>query len=483
MRLSIYSRRINGVIQNPTIGAVRTMYNAQTSVGTLNTTVLTTGALSVGEKNVAIAYLVLMGRSPDRAGLSYWVNQVGSNASISTAVDTLFGALNGSDIIDAAPYVQIALVYHHLMGKTQEEDPAGQAYWTSQVNSGISLGAVTEAIVTVVIGVSSYAANTMKNRFLVLESICRIQKDQNFDLSVSDSRSAVLRVDGVLSSYTEAMIDVERLLIARTASTPLSWGKAWTYTSLAAVGRLYDNTSVIQVRNVVWYNRDGNMMLAKFYLPPNFTSYASHHVVMALHGGGWRQGYPEVIYNYCTALATNISPSYVVAAPTYRLTPYGVTSPAPEHDAVDFYNLLNAATFIRKGFAPAIFGESSGGHLACYVGATQNVPRVFALYPPINLTGNPAVSAGLDAYVDYYVNTPALQSAASVDLLWTGSRTTQFQLWHGTGDTFVPQAQSGLLDTVAGANCSVTYKAGEGHGFTSQTRTEVISAARTFFNT
>lgn len=455
----------------------------QTAVGTLNTSVLSTAGLSSGELNVAIAFLALFGRSPDRAGLAYWVGQVGSSADIGTAVNALTAAVSGSAILDPDPATSVALAYYHLLGKVTEEDPAGQAYWTSLIASGTPLGSVVQSIVAIVSGTSSYTANTLKNRMLALESICRLQKSQSYDLSVADSRSAVLRVDGMLASYAEAMTDIERLLISRTASTPLTWGKAWTYTTLAAAARAYDNSSVPQVRNVVWYNRNGDMMLAKFFLPSNFASYNAHHTIMALHGGGWRQGYPEKIYSYCTALATGTTPSYVVASPTYRLTAYGHTSPSQEQDAADFYSLLDAATFLRQGTAaPGIFGESSGGHLACLLGATQDVPRVLALYPIINLTGNPAVSPGMDAYVDYYAPTTEAQTAASVDLAWSAARTTQFQLYHGLSDGFVPATQSALLDGVAGAQCAVVYKYGEGHGFTATTRNEVIAAARTFFN-
>lgn len=483
MRNTYLARRFNGSVLNPTTGPVRTMaITTQTSVGTLNASVLATPALTTSEKSVAIAYLTLFGRSPDRDGLAYWASQVGSSASISTAVNALVGALNGSNILDPDPATSVALVYYHLMGKTFEEDPSGQAYWTSLINSGNSLGSVVQNIVEIISGTSNFAVNTYKNRLLTLESICRIQKDQNYDLSIADSRSAVLRVDGMVSSYTEAMNSIERLLISRIASVPLTWDKTWSSTSLAAAARAYDNSSIIQVRNVVWYNRIGNMMLAKFFLPPNFTSANNHYRVMALHGGGWRQGYPEKIYKYCTALATGTSPSYVVAAPTYRLTAYGHTSPSQEQDVADFYSLLNSATFLRQGSAsPRIFGESSGGHLACLLGATQNIPYILALYPPIRLTGNPAVSSGLDVYVDYYAPSTALQNSASVDLIWTG-QTTQFQLWHGLGDSFVPSTQSGFLDAVVGPQCNVVYKAGEGHGFTTTTQNEVITAARAFFS-
>ena len=459
------------------------MSNTQIGVGTLPSYVTSTAALTTGEMSVAIAFLTLFGRPPDKDGLAYWVGQVGSSASVATAVDTIKTAISGSDILDSDNGVTIALMYYHLLGKTVEDDPAGQAYWVSLLNSGTSFGNIVNTVYSIINGISDYYADTMKNRVLALEAVCRLQKAQNYSLSIQDSRSAVLRVDGVIGSFDEAMVDIYRLLVNRVASTALSWGKSWNSTSFASNARLYNNSSIMQCRNVVWYNREGNMMLATFYLPSNFTAISTHHTIVALHGGGWRQGYPEKIYSYCTALASGINPSYVVAAPTYRLTAYGFTSPSPENDVQDFYGLLDSATFIRQGTkAPSMFGESSGAHLACLVGSKINASRVFAIYPPIDLTGATSVSALLDKYADYYTPNSILQTAASPNLVWTSARTTKFELWHGTSDPLVPSEESTTFDNVVGTNCNVTLKIGEGHGFTTPVRAEVVFAARAFFN-
>ena len=483
MRAAIQRYDLSGAPISFAAGPLRNLSAPDSSTGEMKSYVTSTGALSVTETSVSRAYYGLFGRSPDLAGMSYWVAQLGAGATVAAAVDTIVAAVSGSLIFDPDPAVSVALIYHNLIGKEPVDDLAGQAYWTSAIKSGTTLGAVVSTIINAAFTLSGYPADQFRNRMLVLESICRLQKSQNYSLSVQDSRSAVLRVLGTADSYDAAMADIYRLLVARTASTPMTWGEVLSSSTLYARSRLYDYCSIRQVRNLVWYNRGGDMMLATVYLPPNFMS-VENKAVVALHGGGWRQGYPEKIYGYCTALAADATPSRVVLSPTYRLTAYGHTSPAPEHDVADFYALVAARpAFLRMSTsAPCLFGESSGGHLACLLGATQDVPRVAAIYPPINLTGSPAVSDGLAPYVGYYASSAGDRAAASVDLRWTSARTTTFRVWHGLADAFVPAAQSSALKAAAGDKCTVTYKPGEGHGFTTSTMQEVIAGVKSFFD-
>ena len=479
-RTSTVVRRIDGAIVGPSSRLSRTV-SPESSTGSIKSFVASTPELSSGEINVARAYYILFGRVPDVSGLAYWSGVLGG-ASVAVAVDTIVSALSGSYILDTDPAASIALVYHHLLGKVKEEDISGQAYWTSVLEGGTSLGTVASQLISAALSLSGYYADQIRNRLLTLESICRVQKDEAYSLNMQDSRSIMLRVVGKESSYDAAMDDVQRLLVDRVASSPLTWGQSHDADSFFASTRLVDNSSIRQNRYLVWYNRSGQMMLANAYVPPNFASVAQHRCIIAMHGGGWRQGYPEKLYTYCEALAQGTDPSYVVLSPTYRLTTYGFYAPMLEQDIEDFYSLVCSSSFLKiYANKVGLFGESSGGHLACLVGSKQNIPRVMAMYPPIDLTGSIAVSSGLNPYVDYYAS-GAQQAASSPNLVWTPGCTTRFQLWHGLADTFVPSTQTAAMVTAAGTNCVARYRTGEGHGFTQAVRNEVLSAARRFFD-
>lgn len=461
----------------------RNMVSSDNATAGLKSYVASAAALSVTEKSVAKAFLALFGRAPDRDGLAYWSGVVGASASVTTAVNALRSAVSSSYILDMDNAVSVDLMFYHVLGKTRGEDPDGAAYWTAQLAGGTSYGAIVETVLTACETATGYHADAARNRWLIVESICRLQKSHSVDLDVQDSITSVLRVFGELYSYEQAMDDVYRLLVLRKPSPAVAWGNVLTQATVYDRSRTPGNTTIRQVRNLVWYNRDGAMMLAVAYLPAAFKTVDKVRPVIAMHGGGWRQGYPEKIYDYCLALAGTSDPAYLVLSPKFRLTAFGFASPLLQNDIDDFYRLVKAAPFL-KPYADKIslFGESSGGHLACLIGAQQDVHRVFAIYPPIDLRGDPSVSAGLDPYVDFYAADTAAKASASVNAIWSSPRTTRFQLWHGTSDAFVPSSQSAALKAAAGDRCSVTYVSGEGHGFTATTQAAVIAAARAFFD-
>lgn len=482
MRNNTNFRTIGGLPINTDASAIRVMPSIESTSMSLYPYVTSTPPLSTTELSVGEAFWALFGRTPDAGSLEYWVGVLGAGASTTMAVNTIVSALASSLILDMTPAAWVAQLYYHVLGKMPAEDASGQAYWVG-VMGGSTAGNVAQQVITASLGASGYAADTARNRRKVMESVLRLQKTQGVSLSTQDSRTVLLRTVGVGASYTSCMADVYRLLVSRVASTPNSWGRALTAVALFDEARIPDGAPTRQFRHLVWYNRAGEMMLASVFLPPNFRAVSEHRTIVAWHGGGWRQGYPGQIYNYCTALATGSDPSYVVLAPTYRLTAYGFTAPASQADAEDFYALVNAAAFIkRKPGKVGLFGESSGGHLACMLGATQNIHRVLALYPPIDLRGSPAVSAALDPYVDYYATDAALQASSSANVAWAAGRTTRFQLWHGTSDSFVPSAQTAALVTVAGSFCVARYRAGEGHGFSEAGQAAVLAAAIRFFD-
>jgi len=84
---------------------------------------------------------------------------------------------------------------------------------------------------------------------------------------------------------------------------------------------------------------------------------AARGVVLHLHGGGFRQGCPEMIGPYAAALAERCGVE--VVCPAYRLAPEH-PFPAGLNDAAKVYRALR-----REGAAPLIVsGDSAGGGLA-----------------------------------------------------------------------------------------------------------------------
>lgn len=483
MRPTIMQRYING---QPVDGAaVRQRYlsPSESETGMLKTYVQSTPTLSTTETSVAKAFLALWGRPPDKGALDHWSQQAGPGATIAQVVNMLIQTVEPMIVLDLDNTVFVQTTYYHLFGKMPEEDIVGQDYWISELNLGMSKGTVIDNIFAAVAGVAGYHPDVLRNRWLVVESICRLQKAYNYDMDIQDSKTSVLRVVGELNSYDASMSDVFRLIINKTPSTPMTWGTSLTSADLYNQGRIPGNSSVRQHRYIVWYNRSGTMMLATVYMPQGFSSTPSHRCIISIHGGGWRQGYPEKLYDYNTAFASSTNPSFVVVSPIYRLSAYGYKSPSPENDIADFRTLVSNAPFLKIDTSKiSMFGESSGGHLALMVGSKQDAHRVFALYPPTELRGSPSVSVDLDPYVQYYAPTVADKANSSPTAVWTSNRTTLFRLWHGTNDTLVPHTQSDAFVSVVGNKAVVTKVAGEGHGFTPSVRQQVINAVIAFFD-
>lgn len=461
----------------------RVMPGAESGTGTLPAWVTSTTALTSAQRAVMRAYWLLIGRVPDRAGLAYWVALLGGGVTVAQAVDAIAANLGSTLAIDTAPAAIIAMVYWAAFGKVPEEDPSGQQYWLGEMmGAAKSAGTVAQEIFDAGSVASGWHGDTCRNRSLLLEAAMRIQISQSYDLDVADSRAILLRVEGAISSYQAALNDLYRLVVDKTPSNPLTWGAVWTTNSFLDECRGHANTATMQHRRLVWYNRAGEMMLAYAVLPLNFAGGTGYPVVILWHGGGWRIGWPAQPYWYAERIASIAS--CVVVVPSYRQSVDGWQTPAPEHDVADMLALIKSAAsnwLKRDAGRVGMMGESSGGHLACLVGSQQDVWRVFALYPPIDLTGTPAVSPDLAAYVGYYAS-PANRAAASPNLVWTGARATRFELWHGNADTFVPAAQSAAMKAAVGANCTVNYRVGEGHGFSPAVKAEVVSAAQSFFS-
>jgi acetyl esterase/lipase len=378
--------------------------------------------LTTQEQNVVKAFIALLGRSPDTSGLSFWAVQ-SSASSVTTAVNALVTSLSGSLVYDSDPGVTAQMLCQNLLGITLLEDSTSINYWRDIISS-TSVGNAVTGIINAYQSATGFVGDTYRNRILTANSVCRLQKAYSRNINVADSRVVIARVDARLSNYEAAMSDVYKLLVDNTTLPTSSWANLTDSATLWSESRFIDNSPVRQSRSLVWYNREGRMMRAVAYLPPNFLS-GTHRAIIALHGGGWRLGWPEQVEWMSTYLSNLTGQSYIVISPSYRLTPFGGSTPGMENDVADILSLVksNSSIFRCDSTKVGLIGESAGAHLAALVGSTQDVWRVFGLYPPLNLTGTPAVSTGLDPYVNYYADTALKRQNASPQSRWTGPRT------------------------------------------------------------
>jgi acetyl esterase/lipase len=183
--------------------------------------------------------------------------------------------------------------------------------------------------------------------------------------------------------------------------------------------------------------------------------------VILIHGGGWKSGNREIYRYYCIKLAER---GYVTATMSYRLSkeaPY----PAAVQDAKCAVRWLraNARKYRVDEDKIAVLGGSAGGHLAMMVGYSSGVKMLEGD------GGNPEVSSGVQAVIDFYGPTDLtveMARAAGVVIDFMGGKKyeeaeAQYReaspithvtkkapptlILHGTIDDTVPIAQADLL--------------------------------------
>lgn len=119
-----------------------------------------------------------------------------------------------------------------------------------------------------------------------------------------------------------------------------------------------------------------------------------HPAILAIHGGGFRAGSREGYDATCTGLAQH---GYVCATADYRLAP-AAPFPAAVYDVKAAVRFLraNAARFGIDPEKIGTMGGSAGGHLALFLGVTQNVPEFEGDGP------NRDQSSRVSVVVDYF---------------------------------------------------------------------------------
>ena len=125
-----------------------------------------------------------------------------------------------------------------------------------------------------------------------------------------------------------------------------------------------DQSAIRTDSGLVYATHDGQSLTATLYRPSGEGPFP---VVVALHGGGWRQASPKVYQHLGPWLAAR---GYALFAPLYRSAKPGQpTYPAAVHDvraAIQFVK-GEAERFGLDAGRVALMGESAGGHLAALV--------------------------------------------------------------------------------------------------------------------
>ncbi len=106
--------------------------------------------MALTQTQVSQLYVSVFGRASEGEGNTYWQNDPAStdmttaaNIMLNTeAAQTYFG----DTINDNAAFV--AFIYTNTLGKSLADDPDGQAYWVSELESGKSKGEMVAALIT-----------------------------------------------------------------------------------------------------------------------------------------------------------------------------------------------------------------------------------------------------------------------------------------------------------------------------------------------
>lgn len=220
------------------------------------------------------------------------------------------------------------------------------------------------------------------------------------------------------------------------------------------------------------------------YLPANGSA-ATTKVIIALHGGGWREGDKVdlqnfVSINFIDTLKKRL-PDYAIFNINYRLS-NGITNlfPTQENDvkaAVEFIFSKSAEYALSNKYV--LIGASAGAHLAMLQGYKYTVPvkpkAIISFFGPGDLTemyNNPAGGiTGISTILALTIGkTPAQDPAlynSSSPATFINTTSVPTILFHGGADPLVNPSQSELIKnklTAAGINNQYTLYPGKGHG-------------------
>ena len=225
--------------------------------------------------------------------------------------------------------------------------------------------------------------------------------------------------------------------------------------------------------------------------------------VVCIHGGGWVAGDRTKMNQTIRVLAKR---GYVAVSPDYRLAPHD-PFPAQIEDCKAAVRWLraNARQYKIDPDHIGAIGFSSGGHLACLLGATDKddglegtggaadqssrVQAVVSFFGPTNLAAD---DFGLDVTARNLIpllggkleDKPEAYRKAS-PLTYAGKYAAPLLIFHGAEDKMVPVEQSRkMVDkiTTAGGSARLIVLKGEGHGFQPDKLLQCLALMVEFFD-
>ncbi|MCX6167753.1 MAG: alpha/beta hydrolase [Ignavibacteriales bacterium] len=155
---------------------------------------------------------------------------------------------------------------------------------------------------------------------------------------------------------------------------------------------------VIEKKNVVYCSLGDRKLHLDIYSPKQKDNKKFPGVIL-IHGGGWRSGDRSMEAPMAQQLALH---GYIAATVEYRLSPEA-KYPAAIYDLKSAVRWMrsNANKFNIDSSKIAVYGSSSGGHLAAFLGATNGLKKFEGTYGNLNHSSNVQAIINIDGILDF----------------------------------------------------------------------------------
>lgn len=199
--------------------------------------------------------------------------------------------------------------------------------------------------------------------------------------------------------------------------------------------------------NIPYCNSDDPRQTLDIYLPKESrpAPARSPHLVLFIHGGGWRAGDKsnDIVATYGNEFLRS---GYALATINYRLYP-AVTYPEPNNDISCAISYLqkNARKYGVSSEQWAIVGDSAGAHLAAYAmtdkKSSEPLKLFIGFYGPYNLVDQIYQSKMSDGNAWDYTN-KGIDAEQASPVYREPKVDATYLLLHGEQDTIVEISQS-----------------------------------------
>ncbi len=257
---------------------------------------------------------------------------------------------------------------------------------------------------------------------------------------------------------------------------------------------------VLVLNDIEYANPDGQHLMANMARPPGKGPFPA---VICIHGGGFRAGTRQGYDGLIKRLAER---GYVALTVSYRLAPkYQFPAAVLDVKAAVRWLRKNAKKYSVDPDRIGVTGGSAGGHLAQFLGVTQDVPRfdteggsskvssdvacVVNFYGPSDFTKSYGKSVDaaevLPLWLGGNAQTARLRHLESSPLYWVTPAAAPTLFVHGTEDKYVAFEQAEwIFDKMKAAGVEVEFLKleGAGHGFQGEAAKAADAAMFAFFD-